>query len=277
MRRTAGLVSGLTSATRRGTASGSVDSTIWRGQFVTGLEGDASAALLVSRRRGAPEPPPVLADTPDVNGEEKKERHRENDAMKNVEAKERIFGDDVAAEEKEADLLADEGSFLRHVRAHRDSPERELVPGEEVARVREKKRHDEEHDSHDPVELTRRTVGAVVEDPEHVEKRREYHEVRRPAVQVAQEQAVVDDVMQLLHVAVGLRDRRVVIEHQQNPGRDQDDGAHERDAAEPVGVREAEGLLPDLDRMHVQEEVLTKIPAERLWFVAAAPCRTMER
>ena len=81
----------------------------------------------------------------------------------------------------------------------------------------------------------------MVEDAQHVEERDEDHQVRRPAVQVAQEHAVVDDVLQLLHVAVGLRDRRVVIEHQQDSGRDQDDEHRsERDAAEPVRVREAE-------------------------------------
>jgi hypothetical protein len=96
----------------------------------------------------------------------------------------------------------------------------------------------------------------VEEDAEHVQEGHEDHQVGSPPVQVSQEEPVVDDVVELLHVPVGLRDRRVVIEHQQEPGRDENQERHRRDPSQPVGVPEAQGLLPHLDGVHVEEEVL---------------------
>ena len=94
------------------------------------------------------------------------------------------------------------------------------------------------------------------EDAHHVEEGCEHHHVGRPPVHVPQKEAVVHHERELLHVAVGLRHGGVVIEHQEHPGRDEDEGARERDPSEPVRVGETERPLPYLDGMDVQEEVL---------------------
>jgi hypothetical protein len=54
----------------------------------------------------------------------------------------------------------------------------------------------------------------VVENAQHVQEGREDHEMRGPAMKIAQEHAVFDDELELLHVAVCLRHGRVVIKHQ---------------------------------------------------------------
>ena len=191
-----------------------------------------------------------------MDGDEEDENDREKDAVKDVEAEEGVLGDDVSSQEEKADLLADERRLPGHVRPDRDAPERELVPRKEVARVREKEGDEKEDDADHPVELARGTIGPVVEDPQHVEHRRKDHQVGGPPVEIPEEQAVVDDESQLLHVPVGLRDGGVVVEHQEDSRHDQDERRDQRHPSEPEGVGEAERLLADLHGMDVEEEVL---------------------
>ena len=73
VRRTAGLVSGRTSATRRGVASGSVDSTTSSSGGSGSSEPPRGAVVRVL---GRPLDAAVLADAPDVNGEEEQQRDR---------------------------------------------------------------------------------------------------------------------------------------------------------------------------------------------------------
>ena len=65
-------------------------------------------------------------------------------------------------------------------------------------------------------------ISAAIEHLEHVRKYQKHHGVRGPAMQVAQKQSRGDDELQVFRVGVGLRHRRMVIEHQRNAGRDQD-------------------------------------------------------
>ena len=65
-------------------------------------------------------------------------------------------------------------------------------------------------------------IRAAIEDLEHVREDQEDHQLRRPAVQIPEKESRRYDKLQVFHVRVGLRHRRVVVEHEQNAGDDQD-------------------------------------------------------
>ena len=85
-----------------------------------------------------------------------------------------------AAEQHEAHLVAEHRRVAHHVGAHRDRPQRQLVPRQQVAGERQQQREREQDDPDHPVELPGRLVGPVVEDPRHVQEHREHHEVGAP-------------------------------------------------------------------------------------------------
>ena len=70
----------------------------------------------------------------------------------------------------------------------------------------------------DPVELARRLVGPVVEDPHHVQEHEEHHQVGGPPVDVPREQAEHDGALDVEDVRVRLGLRRDVEEHQVHAG-----------------------------------------------------------
>src|SRR5688572_24864252 len=131
----------------------------------------------------------VLADAPEVHGHQERRDERDPDAVEDVEAKERACSDEPAAQEREARVVRgrdeldvsdleqtgprsfdpEERRRRRHVRPDRDRPDRQLVPGKEVAGEREEERQHEQDDADDPVELARRLVRAGHEDAEHVD------------------------------------------------------------------------------------------------------------
>src|ERR1035438_4939317 len=75
-------------------------------------------------------------------------------------------------------------------------------------------------------------------------------------MQVAQELSGGNHELQILGVGVSLRYRRMVIEHQQNPGEYENaEGAEGQRAQIPSGV-EVEHAPPHLGREEVEEDVL---------------------
>jgi hypothetical protein len=79
--------------------------------------------------------------------------------------------------------------------------------------------------------------------------------VRGQPVKIAKKNAVGNDELQILHVAVGLRRGWVVIEHQQYAGDEKHDEKNEGGRAQIVRSSDAEGLLADFDRQPVEEKV----------------------
>jgi len=197
----------------------------------------------------------VFPDPPDVHRDEQQQERRQDDAVQHVEAQERVLVDGGAAEQQELHVFADERHRVGHVRADRDAPVGELVPRQQVARVGEQDRDEEQHDPDDPVELARRPVRAREEDAHHVQHHERDHRVRRPPVQVAQERAHVDHEREVLHVLVGARHRRVVIEHQEDAGHHQHERRGGGQAAQVERLREGDRAQPHLHRVDVQEEV----------------------
>ncbi len=156
---------------------------------------------------------------------------------------------------------------MHEVRADRDRPVRQLVPGEQIAREGEAERDQQQHHADDPVELAGFLVGTGVEDAHEMERDDEHHEVRRPAVHVADQLPEAHAGLQVLHVAVRGTDRRCVDEHQVYARHEQYPEEHHGDEAEPERVAHAQDAPGDLDGVHVQEDVaerLQRAPAGRV-------------
>ena len=116
------------------------------------------------------------------------------------------------------------------------------------------RQHQQDH-ADTPVEFARLLVGAGQEDAKHVQPDRDDHQVRRPAVHVAQQLAERDVVLQVENVAERLHLRGVVVEHQQDAGEGQHDEEVERDPAHAPGVAVADGVAVDLGRMQMKEDI----------------------
>ena len=113
-----------------------------------------------------------------------------------------------------------------------------------------------QHDADDPVEFARRAVCAAIEDLEHVREDQEDHQLRRPAVQIPEKESRRYDKLQVLHVGVGLRHGRVVVEHEQNAGDDQDQERPEGQRAQVPCGAEADHALADFGGEQMKEDIL---------------------
>ncbi len=151
-------------------------------------------------------------------------------------------------------LVAEERRGAGHVGADRDGPDRELVPGQQVAGEGEQQREHQQDDADVPVELPRRLVGAGHEDAEHVQPDRDHHGVRAPAVELAHD-AERGRLAQVHDVDVGVLDRGPVVEHQQQPGDGLDQEQEERRASHAPGVAHPDARLLDLHRVQVEDHV----------------------
>src|SRR5205809_230501 len=84
-------------------------------------------------------------------------------------------------------LMAHEGMGPGHVAADRDSPDRQLIPGEEITGEAEKQRQYQQDDTHPPVKFAWRFVTAGQKDTIHVQPDRDDHGMGAPAVHLAQD------------------------------------------------------------------------------------------
>src|SRR5688500_3598641 len=222
-----------------------------------------------------PRDPAVLPDAPEVDGDQEGGRERQGHDVEDVEPQQGVRTQLVAAEEDEGDLVADERRRARDLVADRDGPERELVPREQVARVRQQQREHEEQRADDPVELARRLVRAGVEDPDHVQEHGDDHAVGGPAVHVAQELAEDDHGLEILHVRVGPLRRGAVIEHQERPGEREQEEEEEREPSHAPRVGDGERVAAHLDGVKMQEDV--REDRERLVLARVGVAVTEER
>ena len=209
----------------------------------------------------------VLAHAPDVHGQHQDQEHREHGDVQRVEAQQRVLADLGATDQQVLQLAADQRDVVHEIRADRDRPVRQLVPGQQVAGEREREREQQQHHADHPVELARLLVGAGVEHAHEMQRDDEHHEVRRPAVHVPDQLPEAHAGLQVLHVAVRRADRRRVHEHQVDAGDEQDAEEHRRDEAEPERVAHAQHALRDLDRVHVQEDVAERLERATAWRV----------
>ena len=82
----------------------------------------------------------ILANAPEMNRDKQNRDQRQNHAVQHVEAQQRIGIHLVAAQHQEVNLVADDRHGGRDIRTDRDRPERQLIPGQQIAGVAEQQR-----------------------------------------------------------------------------------------------------------------------------------------
>ena len=95
---------------------------------------------------------------------------------------------EVAAEEEEGRVAADERDRLDDRERDPDARSRDEIVRERIAEEAVEDREDEKGRAHDPVELAGLAECSGEEDAEHVDDDRPYEDVRRPVVHLAHEQ-----------------------------------------------------------------------------------------
>src|SRR4051812_1681972 len=86
----------------------------------------------------------VLADAPEVDRHEDDDDEREQQDVQHVPAQQRLRSDLRAAEQHEAHLTPEHRGVAHHVGAHRDRPQRQLIPRQQVSRERQQQREGEQ-------------------------------------------------------------------------------------------------------------------------------------
>src|SRR5579872_5879007 len=174
----------------------------------------------------------ILADAPEVDGKQYREHQRQADDMQGIEADQRGLADaNRTAGEDGVRLGAEQRRVAGHIGADGDGPVADLVPRQEVAGEAQQEGGEKEDHANHPVELTRRLIGAMVEDADHVQRDGDDHQVRGPAVHVAHQLAEGDGAVDLLDVAIGDALLGDEIEHQEDAGDGQHQEEEERETA----------------------------------------------
>src|SRR5215218_7869079 len=75
----------------------------------------------------------VLADTPEVDRHQEGRHQRQKDDVQRIEADQGVLPDLVVTAQHQVYLLADEWGGTANIRADRDRPESQLIPGQQVA------------------------------------------------------------------------------------------------------------------------------------------------
>ncbi len=180
--------------------------------------------------------------------------------MQDVPAQQRLRAHDGAAQQEEVGLLGDERRVPGERGPHRDRPDRQLVPREQVAGERQAERQEQQDDPDHPVELARRLVGARVEDTSHVQRDRQHHEVGSPPVEVPHQIPEEHTGADRLHVLVRDGAAQVghgpVEEHQEDAGERQQHEEEERETTEAERVGELQAVPLHLRGVQVVQHVV---------------------
>src|SRR6478672_12169620 len=135
--------------------------------------------------------------------------------MQDVKTQQSVGVHFISAQHQEANLFSHQRNGLGDVGADRDSPERQLVPWQEITGVTEQQSDKQKEYADHPIKLPGWTIRSAVKNLEHVCEYLEDHRVGRPAMQVSQKYAGSDHKLQIFHVRIRLRYRWVVIKHEQ--------------------------------------------------------------
>jgi len=206
---------------------------------------------------------------PEVEDHQDRGDDGDEDAVQDVEAKQRRRSHHRPRREQRASVVArrhsqlraertfvaEQGRGPRHVRADRHRPDCQLIPGEQVAGEREQEREGEQVDADDPVELPGRLVTAGHEDPEHVQPDEDDHAVRRPAVHVAHDHSEGNVEVEVLDVPVRVLAGGPVVEHQHHAGHHRAEIEKEGEPAGAPGMAVADPVPPHLRGMQMQPDV----------------------
>src|SRR6516165_7527336 len=146
----------------------------------------------------------VLADAPEMNGNEQGCSERHGHAVQNIEAQERCFAHGFAAQEQETRIgagvyewhvtnlqesgpwafITDERMGSSHVATNRDGPDSQLIPRQQVPGETQEEGKHQKYDTNTPVEFAGRFIAARQEDPIHVQPDGDHHGVSPPAMEL---------------------------------------------------------------------------------------------
>jgi hypothetical protein len=115
---------------------------------------------------------------------------REFNTVHDIKTKQGFMAYLIRSQKKETNLISNERSIGHDGRPYRNSPISKLVPGEKIPCVTQGQGKDEKANSDHPIKLSRRPVGACVEDPYHMEEDRHHHPMSGPPMQISQNLAV---------------------------------------------------------------------------------------
>ena len=108
------------------------------------------------------------ADDEQVDDDQCRHHHGENEHVQEVHARDRLIGQTRATEHGVGNPSSDQGGAIGHVDADRRGAEGQAVPRQQIARIAEE--DGEEHQSHtdQPVEFAGVAVGTGEVDSAHV-------------------------------------------------------------------------------------------------------------
>src|SRR5437879_5360216 len=151
--------------------------------------------------------------------------------------------------------MAEERSGAGHVGADRDGPEAELIVGKQITGEREQQRQNQKNHADVPIELTWLLVRACEKHAEHVEFDGDDHQVRGPAMHVAQQFAKGHVVFEIEHISESLYFAGMVVKHKHDASEREDDEQIKGDATHAPGVAVANGVTINLGRMQMEKNV----------------------
>ena len=150
------------------------------------------------------------------------------------EAGERGRSHFVAAAQETGELGTDDRRRAGDIGPHLGGEVGDLIPGQQIAAEAEAQHQTEQRDAAQPGQLARPAVRVQEHDAEHMDEGDEDDEVRRPAMDGADEPAELHVRHDELHAVEGLGDRGAIVEQQQDSGHHLDDEQEQRDAAEVI-------------------------------------------
>ena len=170
---------------------------------------------------------------------DKREQDAGNDEdVEREEARERVAGDDGAAEHETDEWAADERHAADDGGADAEAPVGVLIEAQNLAGEGHAEGQQQKEDADDPGEFAGKLVGAEEEDLRHVDEHDGDHEVRSPAVHGAQKPAEPDVVVEELEAVPGVAGGGRVDEREQDAGHDlknENDGGGAAEDVPPAG------------------------------------------
>ena len=177
---------------------------------------------------------PVVADLVDVEDNQQLQEHRQRKHVDGEEARQCRGADRLTASKRRPQEVPDIGNAPGDVRADHRRPIRLLVPGQQVARERKRKRQPEQRQADHPDHLPRPFVGAPDEHLQQVQPDQHHHRRSAEVVQTA-DQASEGQLLDVLDRLVGVVGGRHVVHHHERAGDQLDEECHRHRTAEDVG------------------------------------------
>ena len=177
----------------------------------------------------------VSDDQIQVDRYEQYQQRRQHPDVGTEESRERQAGDLVASKHEVSDEPPDDRHHLTDPGTHHRCPIGPLVPWQQIAGESEGERDQQQCDTGDPGDFSRILVGAIHDDPDHVQDRQQHHGARPPVMQTADQPAEREVVGDVGDTGVGLSRLGDVVDGEEDSRDELNRDGEEGRAAERVG------------------------------------------